>query len=289
MTATEDTEASNDNNLNDHHDEETNLQNHQDFILQAFLPTRPDHRPEDVHKIIESVDRYNPINIPRLEEYVHLQLDEGFYDRDANLAILKLYQFNPGVSTKSLDTTIEILIKSLTALPDPDFNLSLALLSEDVMEDETIERLIALQQLLEQHRFESFWNLIENDHGNLDNQNINDENGHINRIPLRLVLQTCQDFDASIRDFVALTLSITYQAIDMNRLVNYLGLDDIDDVRDFIKEKGWTTEKPQNSGDVIVRLSSTSVSHQSTKPAVVEQQVRFSDLKKLLSHGRILT
>ena len=229
--------------------------------------------------------RYNTDNVARLEDYVRLQLDEGYYDRDANLAILKLYQFNPGVSPEhSLDTTINILIKALTALPDPDFNLSLALLSEDVVEDGTIERLIALQQLLEQCRFEEFWNLVENDSESLLSGKDTDNN---NRIPLREILEPCRDFDASIRDFIALTLSIAYQAIDMDRLVKYLGLDDIEDVRDFIKEKGWMAEK-LSSGTVVVRMPSISVG-QTTKPVVVEQQqVKFSDLKKILSHGRIL-
>ncbi|TPX35988.1 hypothetical protein SmJEL517_g01836 [Synchytrium microbalum] len=232
------------------------------------LPPRPEHRPADVHSVVETVDRYNPENIPKLEEYVRQQLEKSFYDRDANLSMLKLYQFNPNHSIHQLDTTINILIKALTALPDPDFNLYLALLTEEVMTEETIERLIALQQLLESCRFEEFWKLVES----------------TEKLPtLRDVLEPCRDFDVDVRDFVALTLSIAYQAVQMDSLVKYLGLEEGEDVRDFIKEKGWSTEKSGNT--LLVKMvSSVSV----TKPLIVEQHVKFGDLKKIIQHGRIL-
>ena len=41
------------------------------------------------------VSRYNPENIKTLEHYVELQAREKGYDLEANLALLKLYQFNP--------------------------------------------------------------------------------------------------------------------------------------------------------------------------------------------------
>ena len=41
------------------------------------------------------VSRYNPENIKALEHYVELQAREKGYDLEANLALLKLYQFNP--------------------------------------------------------------------------------------------------------------------------------------------------------------------------------------------------
>ena len=39
--------------------------------------------------------KYNPDNIKTLEHYVDLQAREKGYDLEANLALLKLYQFNP--------------------------------------------------------------------------------------------------------------------------------------------------------------------------------------------------
>lgn len=56
-----------------------------------------------------------------------------------------------------------ILVKALTTLPEPDFNLSLYLLSEHMVAEEPVVRLVALQDLLEQARFADFWNVYESD------------------------------------------------------------------------------------------------------------------------------
>jgi len=42
-----------------------------------------------------SKQRYNPEILPQLEAYVAAQCEGGTYDLDANLAVLKLYQFHP--------------------------------------------------------------------------------------------------------------------------------------------------------------------------------------------------
>ena len=45
--------------------------------------------------MLQGFERYNPDNIKTLECYVDLQARERGYDLEANLALLKLYQFNP--------------------------------------------------------------------------------------------------------------------------------------------------------------------------------------------------
>ncbi len=40
---------------------------------------------------LQGIDRYNPENIPLLEEYVQYQITNKKYNLDANLALLKLY------------------------------------------------------------------------------------------------------------------------------------------------------------------------------------------------------
>ena len=45
--------------------------------------------------MLQGIERYNPDNIKTLEHYVDLQARERGYDLEANLALLKLYQFNP--------------------------------------------------------------------------------------------------------------------------------------------------------------------------------------------------
>lgn len=71
--------------------------------------------------------RYNPENLPTLERYVELQSIENTYDLEANLAVLKLYQFNP--ATFNMHITCQILLKALTNLPHTDFILCKCLLT----------------------------------------------------------------------------------------------------------------------------------------------------------------
>ena len=56
-----------------------------------------------------------------------------------------------------------ILVKALTTLPEPDFNLCLYLLNEQMVAEEPVVRLIALQDLIEQARYADFWKLYEGD------------------------------------------------------------------------------------------------------------------------------
>lgn len=56
------------------------------------------------------------------------QSKENLYDLEANLAVLKLYQFNP--NSFNVDITCQILLKALTNLPHTDFILCKCLLYE---------------------------------------------------------------------------------------------------------------------------------------------------------------
>ncbi|SPO30355.1 Eukaryotic translation initiation factor 3 subunit K [Ustilago trichophora] len=88
----------------------------------------PASRPEHIEQLISGVDRYNPQNLDVLHDYLAQQLDDGSYDLLANLAILKLYQFNP--ADFNYVVVINILLKALVAAPFPDFNLCVSLLGE---------------------------------------------------------------------------------------------------------------------------------------------------------------
>ena len=66
-------------------------------------------------------NRYNPNNLPELENYVEYQVREGVYNLEANLAVLKYYQFIPNRFNK--DICVKILIKALTNMPKADFIL----------------------------------------------------------------------------------------------------------------------------------------------------------------------
>lgn len=63
-----------------------------------------------------------------LEDYLYHQTRHREYDCFANLAVLKLYQFNPDLYNP--DVVVNVLLKALCAAPMPDFNLCVALLGE---------------------------------------------------------------------------------------------------------------------------------------------------------------
>jgi translation initiation factor 3 subunit K len=72
------------------------------------------------------LNRYNPENIKELEKYVQFQIEHKKYNLDANLALLKLYQFNPSLFQTLV--TAHVLLKALTNLPHSDFLLCKSLI-----------------------------------------------------------------------------------------------------------------------------------------------------------------
>lgn len=82
-----------------------------------------------VAQMLKGIDRYNPENLVKLENYVQIQASENMYDLEANLAVLKLYQFNPASFKK--EVVVQILLKALTNLPHTDFVLCKCLIDQD--------------------------------------------------------------------------------------------------------------------------------------------------------------
>lgn len=114
------------------------------------------HRPNDVNDMLKGIERYNPDNLHRLQEYVDQQAAKNEYDLEANLAILKLYQFNPQCFRP--DVVVNILLKALTNLPHTDFILCKCLIDlQSIEESEQIQRVMNLHSLLENCHFKEFW------------------------------------------------------------------------------------------------------------------------------------
>ncbi|KZS93126.1 ARM repeat-containing protein [Sistotremastrum niveocremeum HHB9708] len=195
----------------------------------------PSTRPELIDELVSGVDRYNPANGGILEDYLYHQIRSQEYDCLANLAILKLYQFNPDLYNG--DVVINILIKALTAAPMPDFNLCLALLGErrpypesDDDEPDPLPSLLpyltALSELLHQCRFPEFWKLYKSE-------------------PLAPLRENytieCLGFDDSVREVVVRAVRAAFTKIGKQRLSNYLDLDGEDFVS-FVEDVDWSLE-----------------------------------------------
>ncbi|XP_070761743.1 eukaryotic translation initiation factor 3 subunit K isoform X3 [Enoplosus armatus] len=113
----------------------------------------------NVGKLLRGIDRYNPENLATLERYVETQAKENAYDLEANLAILKLYQFNPAYFQTQV--TSQILLKALTNLPHTDFTLCKCMIDQTHQEERPIRQILYLGNLLETCHFQSFWTSLE--------------------------------------------------------------------------------------------------------------------------------
>uniref|UniRef100_A0A7N6FCI4 Eukaryotic translation initiation factor 3 subunit K n=1 Tax=Anabas testudineus TaxID=64144 RepID=A0A7N6FCI4_ANATE len=113
----------------------------------------------NVGKLLRGIDRYNPENLATLERYVETQARENAYDLEANLAVLKLYQFNPAYFQTQV--TAQILLKALTNLPHTDFTLCKCMIDQTHQEERPIRQILYLGNLLETCHFQSFWTSLE--------------------------------------------------------------------------------------------------------------------------------
>uniref|UniRef100_A0AAY4DQM2 Eukaryotic translation initiation factor 3 subunit K n=1 Tax=Denticeps clupeoides TaxID=299321 RepID=A0AAY4DQM2_9TELE len=120
----------------------------------------------NVAKLLRGIDRYNPENLSTLERYVETQARENAYDLEANLAVLKLYQFNPAYFQTSV--TSQILLKALTNLPHTDFTLCKCMIDQTHQEERPIRQILYLGNLLETCHFQSFWTSLEENRELLD-------------------------------------------------------------------------------------------------------------------------
>jgi len=129
-------------------------------------------RPENIDAILNGLDRYNPETTSIFQEYVANQCENQTYDAYANLALLKLYQFNPHLNRD--ETTTNILVKALTVFPSPDFSLCLSLLPPYVLLPasktpsngsltEAVQQLSTLHNQLNNAQYADFWNSLSDD------------------------------------------------------------------------------------------------------------------------------
>ncbi len=167
---------------------------------------------------LKGIERYNPNNIPKLEEYVDLQATENGYDLEANLALLKLYQFNPNM--QNIEYVCKVLLKSLTNLPHTDFTLCKSLLNLEVLDDQTVKSIQFLADLLETGSFKEFWEKMKNP-------------------DLARLTRFISGFEDAMRKFVCHVISNMYKEITEERLCEFLGVTDEAVVNQWIAKNGW--------------------------------------------------
>eukprot|EP00164_Ancoracysta_twista_P001558 GFYU01002041.1.p1 GENE.GFYU01002041.1~~GFYU01002041.1.p1 ORF type:complete len:235 (-),score=80.15 GFYU01002041.1:60-716(-) len=193
-------------------------------------------------------------SLKELEPYVEQQIKAKTYDLDANLAVLKLYQFFPELV--NMDILKKILLKSLCALPASDFNLCMYLIPEKTQQDEKVAQIAALAELLETANFPEFWKVVKT---------------------CRDVVDVVSDFDEHIRTFAAGIVQGTYQRIPTALFCEILNVD----------EKGVTAlaKKPENKWTVDKELVTFPLSEDNqAKPKKTQQPMEFGRVTKVLQN-----
>ncbi|EJT97830.1 ARM repeat-containing protein [Dacryopinax primogenitus] len=230
----------------------------------------PASRPTEIDTLVEGVDRYNPANVQYLEDYMYQQTRERGYDCLANLAILKLYQFNPDLYNS--DVVIHILLKAITASPGPDFNLCLALLGDRgpylPTEDPDplpalLPHLTQLHTLLLTCRFPKFWALYRSPELAPLRENFTIE---------------CVGFEDSVREVVARAVRGTFSKIGRDRLGAYLDLKKLD-LAEYAHEQGWQMD----GHSVVIPPNADNV----VKSSVQNEEIKLPQLAKILAHAQL--
>ncbi|KAL6070965.1 Eukaryotic translation initiation factor 3 subunit K [Balamuthia mandrillaris] len=200
--------------------------------------------------------RHDASIIPELEVHLDAQIKNNGYDLDANLALLKLYQFN---SKESKATCIvKVLIKALMNLPHPDFTTCLYMVPLQLqVEEQQVVLLKRLWKNLETAKFSKFWALTEEEEGNA-------------------LLQPIPGFSAAIREFIAHLLGLAYQTVSKQLLQEVLRLDG-SSLDDFInKHSSW-----QNQGDHVA-LPLTEFNQ--AKQKKINENIEMQQMTKILAN-----
>ncbi|KAJ8505127.1 hypothetical protein OPV22_006013 [Ensete ventricosum] len=196
-----------------------------------------------------AVNPYNPDILTDLENYVNEQVSSQTYSLDANLCLLRLYQFEPG--RMSVPIVVRILIKALMAMPAPDFSLCLFLIPEQVQMEEQIKTLIVLSHYLETARFRQFW-----------------EEAAKNRSTLEVV----PGFEQAIQAYAIHVLSLTYQKVPrpvIAEAINIEGLS-LDKFLEYhVANSGWVLEKGHSRSQLMV-LPRNEFNHPELKKNTVD-------------------
>ncbi|GAB2224995.1 hypothetical protein Droror1_Dr00005777 [Drosera rotundifolia] len=191
-----------------------------------------------------AINPYNPELLPELEKLVNEQVNSKTYNLDANLCLLRLYQFEP----ERMSTVIiaRILVKALMAMPAPDFSLCLFLIPESVQMEEEFKTLIVLSHFLETARFRQFWDEAA-------------KNRHL--------LEVIPGFQQAIQSYAIHVLSLTYQKLPRTVLAEAVNIEGValdKFIEHHVANSGWALDKG-HSKDQLIILPRTEFNHPELK------------------------
>eukprot|EP00042_Codosiga_hollandica_P034943 m.252714 g.252714 ORF g.252714 m.252714 type:complete len:245 (+) comp54528_c0_seq4:1-735(+) len=183
-----------------------------DLLPRAHTNNMADR--SSISKILKTIDRFDPAQLPLFIKYLKDAIEAGSYDLEAFLAILKIYQFNPRLF--DVETTRTILLQAMTSLPNNDFTLCLGLLTEAQLSHADIAPIIELNGYLETCMFTNFWGALAESPAYLVAK-VKVADGYL-QVDL-------SKFKHKIREYITLIINSTYQRIEKpvcNALLGHL-------------------------------------------------------------------
>ncbi|OJJ60701.1 hypothetical protein ASPSYDRAFT_29228 [Aspergillus sydowii CBS 593.65] len=203
-----------------------------------------DTRPANIEAILSGLDRYNPETTTVFQDYVVQQCEDRSFDCYANLALLKLYQFNPHLLQP--ETVTNVLVKALTVFPSPAFSLCLALLpaytqpfpkteaeaqaaqTSDFVE--SVQKLARLSSLLESAQYAQFWSTLNSDDLYAD------------------LVADVAGFEELVRIRIAVEVGKAFREINAEVLEQWLDVRNREALEKFVTEVcSWEVEKSGSS------------------------------------------
>ncbi|KAG8320881.1 eukaryotic translation initiation factor 3 subunit K [Homalodisca vitripennis] len=203
---------------------------------------------------VKGIEMYNPENLKTFELYVEMQSQENVYDLEANLVVLKFYQFSQKYDIK---ITSQILLKALTNFPHTDFILCKCLLNEQLCKEHPINQIIYLADLLECCDLQMFWEEV---------------------YKMSDLCSQITGFNDSIRKFVCHVVGISFQSIQRSLLAQLLGGVDDNDLRFWVQKYGWK-EEPNN----IIFIANQD---ENVKTKNITEKIDFDNVANLMASCR---
>jgi translation initiation factor 3 subunit K len=149
----------------------------------------------------------------------------------------------------------QILSLAITRLPNNDFVLALYLLSEHVVSDPAIKCIVDLHTHLQENRYPEFWKTLK---------------GHSS------ISKSVKDFDKDVRDYIARTIGITFNSIELPLVEKYVNLNG-DELRKWMKARSWAI-----AGSTVTL---PSVKENQAHSYLVQETIDFEQLTKIIARS----
>ncbi|KAI5806179.1 armadillo-type protein [Geopyxis carbonaria] len=228
------------------------------------VPIPADSRPAHIDAILGGLDRYNPETVSTFQDYVQHQCENRTYDCLANLALLKLYQFNPHLTKE--ETITNILVKCLTMFPSPDFALSLHLLPPNILDPkiasdplaDAVRKLTTLNELLESGAYREFWATFDSDDLFAD------------------LVADCSGFEEIMRDAIAVQTNMIAREVSREVAQGWLNVP-AQELGSLVQRFGWTLEND------VVKIPTNKENE--AKTTVFRENVAFNQFQGVIKRA----